>query len=236
MKKCLMSLRLWHLRLEKQKGLIFLALSAFSFAGCIIFGEFLAPHSNALLLFPAKAVKCFGFSFLVFGMLLILFGNNSCPRDSLTGLINGRIFMETEMKRRRSLLATESRFVIFFIDIDGLKKINDIHGHRAGDEAILAVVACIKKILRKNDIVIRYGGDEFVVATTFSKDSLDYDPCAFEFRIRESVRTHQLFFEDVRIPLSVSIGREVFEPRMDIDKAIKLADEKMYEEKKRKAA
>lgn len=227
-------MRLWRLGLEKQKGWISLALSAVSFAGCVIFNEYFAPHDKAPLLFLAKAAEFLGFFLLVFGTMLVLFGSKSFPKDSLTDLLwNDRIFMENEIKRR-SLLTRKSKLVIFFTDIDGLKKINDTYGHEAGDEAIATTAQCIKNVLRKNDTLYRHGGDEFVAAVAIGKDASEEDILAFEDRIRKSVSNSNFFFENIKIDLSISIGWEIYSPNMDISKVISFADKKMYLEKKAK--
>ena len=82
--------------------------------------------------------------------------------DELTGLANRRgfaFFAEAEVARARR---EEHTSVVVFADIDGLKQINDAHGHAAGDQAIRLVAQAFKGILRESDIVARWGGDEFV--------------------------------------------------------------------------
>jgi len=82
--------------------------------------------------------------------------------DELTGLANRRgfaFFAEAEVARARRERHSP---VVVFADIDGLKEINDHHGHAAGDLAIRVVAQAFKSILRESDIVARWGGDEFV--------------------------------------------------------------------------
>lgn len=120
------------------------------------------------------------------------------------------------------------------MDMDGLKKINDAYGHETGNEAIACVAQSIQKVLRKNDTLYRLGGDEFVAAVVVDKDASRKDICAFEGRIRKSVSSSDLLFENIKIPLSVSIGWEIYKPTMDINNVINLADKRMYQEKKSK--
>ena len=82
--------------------------------------------------------------------------------DHLTGTLRrqvGAAAMQRELER--SARAKE-RLVAAFIDVDGLKRVNDAEGHAAGDELLRAVAACVKEQLRSYDLIARYGGDEFV--------------------------------------------------------------------------
>lgn len=85
--------------------------------------------------------------------------------DALTGLLNRR----SGERRLKQLLATarvsEKQFVLFMIDLDNFKPVNDTFGHDAGDEVLVAISERIKELLNlDNDICIRWGGDEFVIA------------------------------------------------------------------------
>lgn len=82
--------------------------------------------------------------------------------DDLTGAYRrsmGRTALSHEIDRARR---GDGRFVVAFVDVDGLKNINDRLGHRAGDDALRTVVASVRARLRSFDPVLRYGGDEFV--------------------------------------------------------------------------
>jgi diguanylate cyclase (GGDEF)-like protein len=82
--------------------------------------------------------------------------------DGLTGARHrapGLAELEREVLKARR---TGRPFVLAFLDVDGLKNINDTRGHAAGDEVLRQVVAVVKQALREYDLVIRYGGDEFV--------------------------------------------------------------------------
>lgn len=71
----------------------------------------------------------------------------------------GRLVLSNEIDRARRL---DGRFVVAFVDVDGLKVVNDRDGHAAGDRVLQAVVRAIRSRLRSFDPIIRYGGDEFV--------------------------------------------------------------------------
>jgi diguanylate cyclase (GGDEF)-like protein len=81
--------------------------------------------------------------------------------DGLTGTYlrgPGSVELEREIARARR---TEQPLVLAFVDVDGLKAINDSRGHGAGDRVLLAVANALRAMLRSHDLIIRYGGDEF---------------------------------------------------------------------------
>ena len=84
--------------------------------------------------------------------------------DALTGALRrdrGLIEFQHELDRAQR---TDGRLVVAFVDVDGLKRTNDVHGHAAGDELLAHLVAALRAGLRSYDLVARYGGDEFVCA------------------------------------------------------------------------
>jgi diguanylate cyclase (GGDEF)-like protein len=95
-------------------------------------------------------------------------------RDSLTGLYNRR-YMQDVFKQEFSRARREKYPIsVIMLDMDELKILNDTHGHHAGDQALQALAFQLQSMTRKEDIVCRYGGDEFTVilSKTFSKDAL----------------------------------------------------------------
>jgi len=86
--------------------------------------------------------------------------------DGLTGAYvrgAGMFELEREMARARR---TKQRFVLVFLDVDNLKKVNDVGGHAAGDRLLVAVAEAQRSKLRAYDLIVRYGGDEFVCGLT----------------------------------------------------------------------
>jgi diguanylate cyclase (GGDEF)-like protein len=82
--------------------------------------------------------------------------------DSLTGAFRremGRLALRNEIERARR---SDGRFVIAFVDVDGLKSVNDREGHAAGDKILRTLAATMRANLRSYDPIVRYGGDEFV--------------------------------------------------------------------------
>jgi diguanylate cyclase (GGDEF)-like protein len=82
--------------------------------------------------------------------------------DHLTGALRrrtGMIAITREMDRTRR---SQEPLLLAFVDVDGLKAINDVHGHPAGDAILRSVAECLKDGLRSSDVVVRFGGDEFL--------------------------------------------------------------------------
>lgn len=149
-------------------------------------------------------------------------------RDPLTKLFFRDVFLS---KLRDYIFNDENRskhFVLMIIDIDHFKTVNDLYGHQKGDEVLTLVAASIEKSLRKNDIVGRYGGEEFVVALL--NHHLDGGMKVAE-RIRRNIEKSKLL--GALRSLTVSIG--VVEYPTDavwIDELICKADECLYRAKK----
>ena len=83
--------------------------------------------------------------------------------DDLTGLVNRREFNRLLEQALERIARTSSKLALLYIDIDGFKKVNDDHGHDAGDEVLKLVSSRIKNHLRKSDVAARVGGDEFAI-------------------------------------------------------------------------
>ena len=150
--------------------------------------------------------------------------------DPLTGLYNRRGF-ETLAEQRMKFLERQQRgYYIFLADLDGLKIINDNHGHHEGDIAIKTAAKILRKVLRSSDIISRIGGDEYAM---FISDDQEQTCEQIERRIHkecieESNRLNKKW------TLSMSIGHCYVEPnvKMQLSEIIKMADKVLYIKKK----
>ena len=145
----------------------------------------------------------------------------------MTGLYN-RAFFEEEMERmEKSRLRPIS---ILIGDVDNLKKINDLHGHQAGDVILQNIANIFKKCFRPEDVIARIGGDEFsVLLPSVSADLAKQ----IKQRVLDQVAFHnQSNSEDMR--LSISLGYGTAEKDDLLTDVFKLADERMYQEKQKK--
>jgi len=142
--------------------------------------------------------------------------------DSLTDLYN-RDYFEEELKR----LDTERQLPLSFIigDVDMLKLVNDIFGHDEGDKLLKKISKIIKDCCRKEDIVARWGGDEFFIILPKTNEEAVLNIIK---RIRNNCAKDKTFV----IPLSMSLGFSVKDEALqDIQEKITEAEDKMYNEK-----
>ena len=150
--------------------------------------------------------------------------------DLLTDLLN-KIATEKKIKEYLENEGKEKRSIMFVLDIDNFKKINDTMGHAFGDEVLSTLGRRIKSEFRINDIVGRTGGDEFVV---FLKDLKDEDTMKRE---AERVATFFKNFkvgEYVKYSATASIGAAIFpNDAKDFEALYKAADQALYKAKRR---
>lgn len=118
--------------------------------------------------------------------------------DDLTGLHNRRSFMLLAEQALKEASRAQRPLIALFLDVDGLKAINDTHGHAEGDRALRLVADALRAACRESDIVGRLSGDEFAIVLAEAQE-LD----GLEGRVRTRVAEAA---EHTNYPLSVSIG------------------------------
>lgn len=151
--------------------------------------------------------------------------------DALTGLRNRRA-LDTHLTQWLAWAARYGRpIAVALVDLDGLKAINDAHGHRAGDRALRAVAERIGSSMRASDLALRYGGDEFAIV---APEAGPREYKALARRLLEAVRTEPLRIEGgLEVPLRVTVGGAVAldpagsAPRT-VDEMIAAADVSLY--------
>ena len=146
--------------------------------------------------------------------------------DGLTGVYNRRRFLELaggehELAKGRSLC-------IALFDLDRFKRINDTHGHLAGDAVIRCAIEVIRQHCRQGDLVGRYGGEEFVLCLpdTGLPHALDIAE-----RIRSELAHAEVMHEGRSIGVTVSIGVAALQPNESIEQWLSRADKALYEAK-----
>lgn len=150
---------------------------------------------------------------------------NNAYIDILTGLYN-RNFWEQFCDGIISRLGTDN-FSLVLIDVDDLKKYNDTYGHLEGDKIIKIVGQSIKDSIRKEDLGIRYGGDEFIILIFNGDKNIGSDIIK---RVRREIRKKSTDDTNIQISAGVYFGKCL----NDINKIIEMADSNLYSEKKSK--
>jgi diguanylate cyclase (GGDEF)-like protein len=150
--------------------------------------------------------------------------------DELTGLLNRRGFFQFVYSRLQHLNRNdELKAIVMFMDMDGLKYINDTYGHTEGDTAISAFAKTLRDALREEDIIGRVGGDEFVVFSSVKSEKNGKQVIA---RIREKIEEYNTR-ELHPYRVAASIGSVVLEGNTKefFEAAMLSADSILYEEK-----
>lgn len=152
--------------------------------------------------------------------------------DILTGCCSrgyGLDLLEQQIKMAKR---KKTSILLFYIDIDRFKYINDTFGHKEGDMVLKEGVKLFKSTLREIDIICRMGGDEFLLI--FPGSSLDDAPLIRERLSKDLKKLNQSLNKPYK--LSFSIGLSVYDPfnPQPVEKLIHLADQTMYEDKSKK--
>jgi len=152
--------------------------------------------------------------------------------DELTGILNRRGFIEKGQEVLDMLQETDTAGVVFFMDMDGLKKINDTYGHDMGDKAIRAQAKILKSVFRSTDVVGRLSGDEFgVVAVGMKLNYID------NIRLKIKMMSEKVSKEEeLPFTLSISLGAVDLQSSSVLKKILTEADKELYIEKRKKHA
>ena len=150
--------------------------------------------------------------------------------DGLTGLSNRRAF-EDALGREFSRSTRYGRAMsVLMIDVDHFKRVNDVHGHLAGDVALRQVGAALRGNIRRDDLAGRMGGEEFAVLLPEIEHA---DALRVAEKLRACIRERRIVYEGASIPLSVSVGVAT---RSERDKQpvdlLRRADEALYAAKR----
>jgi two-component system, cell cycle response regulator len=157
--------------------------------------------------------------------------NEKAHKDALTGAYSKGALIEKgpEAMKRAEFLNEDLSLLVF--DIDFFKKINDTHGHTAGDMVLRELAQVIsKKMVRQNDYFARYGGEEFVILLQGSSQPTSVDVAE---RIRVTIEAHPFVYSGTQIPVTVSLGVATRHPsESDWQQVLKRADDALYTSKR----
>ncbi len=136
-------------------------------------------------------------------------------RDPLTGCFNRRFLDELEAGMNEHDIWT-----CIAIDLDRFKQVNDTHGHQRGDEVLVEVGAFLNRHVRECDVVVRSGGDEFLILLKDAHESI----------ARTIIKTIETARE--KAPISFTLGYATRQPSMSLDETLAAADKQLYEQRR----
>ncbi|MDK2809198.1 MAG: hypothetical protein PWP24_1935 [Clostridiales bacterium] len=146
--------------------------------------------------------------------------------DTLTRVANRTLFYKIADHCMMEAKQNQSIMGLMFIDVNKFKNINDTFGHEIGDQILVRVADMLVKATREQDIVARYGGDEFLILLTDLKDVINYEIIASRII---NFKNKPLVIDGNEIPISLSMGVSFYPYDADsIDKLIIEADKAMY--------
>ena len=149
--------------------------------------------------------------------------------DSLVPVYNRRAFVREVTRALSAAKRYGTSLGLIYLDLDGLKQLNDVHGHAAGDAALRGVAALLVAEVRESDVVARFGGDEFgILLEHISEEGAQQKAADIEQRIRAT----PVAFENTVLSVSASVGAVGLNLDEDPEQAFARADAVMYSMKK----
>jgi len=156
----------------------------------------------------------------------------SSVRDPLTRTYNRRYLVERLASEFAYASRHKTNLAIILLDLDLFKRVNDTHGHLAGDEVLRDVAALVQRLVRAEDVFARFGGEEFVLLV---RGIEHVNVGRFAERVRSAVERLEVAYEATVLRVTVSLGYAslgelIVDPR-DADGLLRLADERLYKAK-----
>ena len=159
--------------------------------------------------------------------------NQKSAKDPLTGALSRQVLQQIFHNQYDISLATSSNFILAMCDLDNFKNINDTYGHLAGDKMLSEFVNIVRKELRASDIIIRYGGEEFLLLLP----AVDYEEGKIVLNnVCKAYDKFLLEFQETTIQTTVSIGMVEIEAKQRftdsfLEEYISIADKRLYQAK-----
>ncbi len=149
-------------------------------------------------------------------------------RDHLTNIPNRRAMMEQLSYEYARVVRNNNTMSILLIDVDYFKHVNDQYGHKYGDEVLVKLAKLFEGTLRKQDMISRWGGEEFLILLPLTPLNDAYEVAE---KVRLTIKNHPIEYENTTIPITVSIGIGSADKDHTVDSAITRADEHLYQAK-----
>jgi len=144
--------------------------------------------------------------------------------DTLTEAFNRRKFAEIAQRERAAARRNGTAMALVILDIDHFKRINDTHGHHAGDEVLKGVAATLRGEVRENDYLVRWGGEEFIVLAPGTGPE---GGRALAEKLREAVAREPI----AGVPVTISLGVASTDGSEEMEAVVQKADSALYEAK-----
>lgn len=159
--------------------------------------------------------------------------STSANTDPLTDIPN-RLFLERKLDSlTKGTGRSTDKFALLFCDLDGFKQVNDTHGHAVGDKVLYQVAKRLRKHIRSEDIIARYGGDEFIILVSPLVDISVVS--IIKEKIDRSI-SQPFDVSGIKINIGVSIGTSIYpDEATDVLELINQADRRMYQSKNNKS-
>jgi diguanylate cyclase (GGDEF)-like protein len=147
--------------------------------------------------------------------------------DSLTGLPNRR-YLGDHAERLMASGAAREKVMVMYVDLDGFKRVNDTHGHNAGDELLKRVADRLRNVMRRGELAARLGGDEFAIVATYIADA---SSAAFARTIIRELSVPYALECGLTLRVGVSVGIALARAGEPFESALRRADAALYEAK-----
>jgi diguanylate cyclase (GGDEF)-like protein len=175
-----------------------------------------------------RAVRCAAKQYMLQAEL-----GNLALTDELTGLYNRRGFMALAERQLKLGRRSGRGMLLFVMDVDRLKHINDSFGHPEGDRALKRTAEVLEQTFRDSDVVARLGGDEFGVLAV---EASGHSEATIKARLFECLKSNCAKESHYQISLSLGLARFDSGSRTSIGELMAKADQAMYEHKKRRSS
>jgi diguanylate cyclase (GGDEF)-like protein len=153
--------------------------------------------------------------------------------DALAPISNRRAFLRDLARTIKSVERYGAACSLLYFDVNGLKTINDTHGHAAGDAALIHVADILRLHTRTSDVVGRLGGDEFGVLLARANEAIATNKAG---QLAQVVAGARFAWDGRTVPISVAFGAHGLSPGEDPQEALAAADRAMYRQKRAQGA
>lgn len=196
----------------------------------LLYTRSMVPFGFFIFIFSQSYILAARFSDAFLEIEKLVEENKAVYIDELTGILNRRGFYEQGGNLFEAALSTGGSFILFYADLNKFKNINDSFGHKEGDEAIKRTACLIKNSFRKDDIVARMSGDEFVAIAVNKTSEEEAD------KITELIKNNFYKYNlnsKKSYKLSISIGYSIYRPNVitTFDELVHRADTMLYDNK-----